>query len=478
MERGEYEFDLLISHRESDSDAAEQLQQVLEGRSRPDGRALRVWIDKVDIEAGESHVRAINSGLERSRHVALFMTPEYFSSPSGWTDAEWHAALNEDPDGRRGRVLPLLAKDCPALPPLLAHLSWIDLRGSGFDRGVDEIVDRVSGQTKRARRDAQGVTRFQRATDRLVNAGTDVESLPETIGETLVSNLLPIKSLPASIWRAPLRLELASTRGTITGFPRDRELRDILREKMRASGHRRGWPPVFVRSSNDLICFSDLDNNPGYMGSLVDARRSRRMSIEDALSDGQGARELSWLINEAVRLQMHRQGLSYDRKGKRYFYEANGSDERRVKWRSRHGGREVVKCYRNRDGDVVRWRHRAVKIEVVSIGPSLFLRVIPTLMFSSDGSWNGVWSDSRVGPLATKVQSREFNWQVRYLIHFWASVLGKGKTPIAVPLGQSMMLVSPDPLEVELPRGISGDAKAFVPELDDADEASGEAAGE
>ncbi|MGH7102446.1 MAG: toll/interleukin-1 receptor domain-containing protein [Acetobacteraceae bacterium] len=57
------------------------------------GRALRVWLDEAEIPLGGSVPGHINRGLETSHFVSLLMTPAYFDSPSGWIDAEWHAAL-------------------------------------------------------------------------------------------------------------------------------------------------------------------------------------------------------------------------------------------------------------------------------------------------------------------------------------------------------------------------------------------------
>jgi TIR domain len=72
---------------------------------------------------GHSFVGAINDGLEKSRHVGLLLTPDYFESTSGWTDAEWYAALSADPAGRWGGVVPILLKNCPYIPALLRHLN-------------------------------------------------------------------------------------------------------------------------------------------------------------------------------------------------------------------------------------------------------------------------------------------------------------------------------------------------------------------
>ena len=89
-----------------------------------------VWLDEAEIRPGQSVPEMINQGLETSRFVALVMTPAYFRSESGWTDAEWHAALYVDPDNRRARLLPLLVEDCPYIPYLLRHLRAIDFRGN------------------------------------------------------------------------------------------------------------------------------------------------------------------------------------------------------------------------------------------------------------------------------------------------------------------------------------------------------------
>src|ERR1035441_4207750 len=67
--------------------------------------------------------------------------PDYFDpSGSGWPDAEWHAALHQDPDNRRARIIPLLVQDCPYIPMLLRHLATIDLRADHYERGFKQLL--------------------------------------------------------------------------------------------------------------------------------------------------------------------------------------------------------------------------------------------------------------------------------------------------------------------------------------------------
>jgi hypothetical protein len=131
--------DIFLSHRSTAKDFVRRLAADVESISF-DGRHLRTWVDKAEIRPGQSVTGMINCGLENSRFIALVLTPEYFESESGWTDAEWHAALYADPDNRRSRLVPLLAADCPYVPALLRHLKCIDLRGRHYAQGLRELV--------------------------------------------------------------------------------------------------------------------------------------------------------------------------------------------------------------------------------------------------------------------------------------------------------------------------------------------------
>ena len=137
--------DLFLSHRSVDKELARVLAADIEAE-RAHGRTLTVWLDEGEIPLGGSIPGHINRGLETSRFVLLLMTPAYFDSPSGWTDAEWHAALNEHPDNRRHRLIPSIGADCPYIPYLLRHLRSADLRGDKYDSGLKEILRTLKGE--------------------------------------------------------------------------------------------------------------------------------------------------------------------------------------------------------------------------------------------------------------------------------------------------------------------------------------------
>src|SRR5437868_6752152 len=91
--------DVFLSHRSIDKDFVRKLASDVESEMFR-GRQLLTWLDEAEVRPGQSIVGMVNEGLEKSRFVALIMTPAYFTSESGWTDAEWHAALFSDPDNR------------------------------------------------------------------------------------------------------------------------------------------------------------------------------------------------------------------------------------------------------------------------------------------------------------------------------------------------------------------------------------------
>jgi hypothetical protein len=131
--------DIFLSHRSVDKVFVRRLAADIESVMFQE-RPLLTWLDEAEIRPGQSVPGMVNQGLEVSRFIGLVLTPAYFQSESGWTDAEWHSALHVDPDNRRVRILPLLAADCPYIPILLRHLDAIDLRGNEYDYGLKRLL--------------------------------------------------------------------------------------------------------------------------------------------------------------------------------------------------------------------------------------------------------------------------------------------------------------------------------------------------
>lgn len=459
-------WDILISYRSVNEAAAEDLAERLKRETHPDGRALRVWLDKYEIAPGQSTVAGINEGLEKSRHVGLLLTPAYFDSASGWTDAEWHASLYEDPDGRTSRVIPILIENYPRLPALLRHLNIVDLRGKDSTREYRRLVDLLTGRfPARRRADGQTVEPNGRlsattlASERSMSGGE-----PDEVSENLLSNLLPVSQLPQGVWVAPLSPDLLSRTGRV---PAKVAVKEFI-ARYRAQEGLRPFSPAFRLHGERIVTFHRLRDEKSPLACVVEPSTAERISFDKWAEDENQRRIVTSLLNMSVERHLFRLGLTVERGKQRFFFTpADESRERTIKWRQRGRPRTVAKQLLDGSGQVTKWRHAAARLPIALIGGRWVLQIRPTVLFTRDGSPSTLLRGSIVGPLATKWLSRERNIHLLYHMHFWAHILGKGVTPIRIQAGEQRLVISTMPLGVEVDRGLAHDKVNLEAELDE-----------
>lgn len=112
---------IFISH--SSRDSAETLR-LAEDLKRA---GLEVWLDEWEIGVGERITQAVQEGLKRATHLAVWLTRA--SIESGWVEREWQAKYGAEVQGGSTVVLPLLAEDVE-LPILLSDKKYADFRQS------------------------------------------------------------------------------------------------------------------------------------------------------------------------------------------------------------------------------------------------------------------------------------------------------------------------------------------------------------
>lgn len=86
---------------------------------------LHVWLDKWEIQPGDSIPLKIQHGLEKSHILLMCMSPAYFGSD--WGALEHHTLLFRDPTNKNRRLIPFLIENCTP-PDIIAHLAYIDWR--------------------------------------------------------------------------------------------------------------------------------------------------------------------------------------------------------------------------------------------------------------------------------------------------------------------------------------------------------------
>lgn len=126
-----HERDVFLSYKSDDHEWVNRLKNALQLRG------VRVWLDKDEIRPGDKFVRALESGLETSKSVALIATPQSLSS--GWVEDEYSRAIALANQGQL-RLIPVLLRDAK-LPGFLSNRQHVDFRDeSKFEQNVDRLV--------------------------------------------------------------------------------------------------------------------------------------------------------------------------------------------------------------------------------------------------------------------------------------------------------------------------------------------------
>lgn len=114
-----FSFDVFISHSSKDKSIALALAE----RLRADG--LSVWLDDLQIRAGDNTRARIEEGLAQSRVLVLCMSQDAFGSD--WNKLEPGTFRFRDPLNRERRFIPLRIDDAPikdSLAPFL-YINWL-----------------------------------------------------------------------------------------------------------------------------------------------------------------------------------------------------------------------------------------------------------------------------------------------------------------------------------------------------------------
>ena len=461
--------DLFLSHRSSDKGVARQIVADIEAEAYGN-RTLITWFDEAEIRPGQSIPGQIERGLEISRFVGLVMTPSYFESSSGWTDAEWHAALHSDPDNRSGRIIPLLVTDCPYIPYLLRHLDAIDLRGDHYGEGIRRLIAVLRNEPlpRPVAHRGQLITprgRIDRST--LVAERAIPDADPDVISERLYCNLLPIERLPACVYAAPIALALYRTRadGTLA-LP----TKDVLRNQIRAAqkDQERPYMPAFRVFEDRIITFHDPEGGESPLSAIIEpGGEVDTYSCEELLQDEESRNVVISLLNMALSRHMNRAGLVIDEvKRGRYFFPPKNGGESTIMWRPRsaRATRTVAKPM-VANGRTQFWRHLGAYMKIMYLASRLYLFIKPTWVLTSDGVQ--VLTGPDVGKRVIKWTGAERNLQVLFHVRFWTTILKVGPGPLSIRAGDQRVEIASVPAMIQLPYGIAFDQKDLMAQLEE-----------
>jgi len=462
--------DIFLSHRSVDKQFVSKLAADIE-TPVANKRTLHTWLDEAEIGPGQSIPGEINRGLESSQFFGIVMTPAYFRSDSGWTDAEWHAALYTDPDNRRQRIVPLLAADCPYIPFLLRHLKAVDLRENNYRQGLQTLTALLRGEPipRPVAHRGQLITssgQIDRAT--LVAQRSVLQCDPDVVTEHLYCNLLPVERIPQYAYVAPVAHKLLRQRKDGTeALPSKAELKAAIRAAQEEAEVEHPFVPAFRVNGQDVITFHDLEAPDSPFASVIEDGAVERILSEDLLREEDGRNLLISLLNMAVSRHASRVGLvPDDTKLYRFFFPPKEGVENVITWIPKK-----VKAHRTvskpclRDGKVIFWRHLGAYLKIVMLAGKLYLQIIPTWVMTEDGVQ--VKTGPRVGALVIRWTGPERNLHVLYHVRFWTSILRRGRAgPISIRAGDQSIELSTMPAFIQQAFGIANDNRDLMGLLD------------
>lgn len=123
---------IFLSHNKADKPFARRLAADLEHQG------IKYWLDEAEIKVGESLIEKIRDGIDAMEYVAVILSPDSIASP--WVQREVDVAMNQEIQGRRVKVLPVMYREC-TLPGFLLGKKFADFTASAnYDAAFEGLV--------------------------------------------------------------------------------------------------------------------------------------------------------------------------------------------------------------------------------------------------------------------------------------------------------------------------------------------------
>lgn len=126
---------VFISHSWSDKPLARNLAETIRKF------AIHVWLDEAEIKIGDSLIEKIRAGIDQVDYVLALLSPQ--AVVSEWVKRELDIAINDEIEGKRVKVLPILAAQC-TLPGFLKGKMYADMSTpKRFKQALPTLLDRL-----------------------------------------------------------------------------------------------------------------------------------------------------------------------------------------------------------------------------------------------------------------------------------------------------------------------------------------------
>jgi hypothetical protein len=432
-------IDLFLCHNGADKAWVEELAEQVESETfdgTSDGRRLRVFFDKWDIDKGENILLKLNEGLSKARYVAVVLSPEMLQAP--WPAFEWTHVVSDDPTNRRGRLIPIYLKDYSEtlktraeFPAPFKALNWIDFRRkSEFKQSFLQLVAKLRDQKPTRGRQRSPIA----SVAPLIPPADRPSDSPDAVNEVILGNLLPVSFYPQTVW-------FASTSARTAKYVFDKVKHAMPFELQEAK----------------LFTFADLSNKDEPLRVVIDPTTIQTVRLADWKNDPVKWRWAISLFNRCLRNRLFQLPITKDDKG-RFFFRTNQDNTDRVWQNSGDPKRTVAAKKVNSDGSQSFWVHHGAWLTFMTLGNGLYLTVEPSYVFTSDGKTP--LSGKSVGPLSVQWGGKERNAAILRHITFWGRTLAGGKLRIEIPTGGQLIVASAVPAQARASFGVAEDTLA------------------
>jgi hypothetical protein len=126
---------VFLSHTAADKPFVRKLARDL------DNHGVKYWFDEAEIKVGESLIEKIRQALDEVDYVAVILSPNSIASP--WVQREVDVAMNQEIQGKRVKVLPIMYRRCE-LPGFLLGKLYADFtEESSYTDAFKRLVQNI-----------------------------------------------------------------------------------------------------------------------------------------------------------------------------------------------------------------------------------------------------------------------------------------------------------------------------------------------
>ncbi len=126
---------IFLSHNVNDKPFVRNLARDLENHG------VKYWLDEAEIKVGDSLIEKIRSGLDEVDYVIVILSSN--SIASSWVQREMDVAMNQEINGKRVKVLPIMYQKCE-LPGFLLGKLYADFTDtSKYEDSFKKLVSSI-----------------------------------------------------------------------------------------------------------------------------------------------------------------------------------------------------------------------------------------------------------------------------------------------------------------------------------------------